>query len=744
MRTNCFIKFFLIGTVTLASFRLSAQKVDIPRTWKFKTGDDMRWAKADFDDSGWNTIKSGALWEDQGYDQYDGFAWYRTTIQIPSSLKQNAFLKDSLKFVLGKIDDSDQVYLNGTLVGQNAGYKSKDIKDVIVYDVERVYVIPANSPAIHWDQSNVLALRVWDHGGGGGMYEGDQYIAMVDIPDYIDIDMENATMKFPDQKKVEAGFNVKSLGKKRFDGKLHVQVKEPIHGNTLYDKTTMAQLGFNEPFHYDFTFTNAENSSILVTFTEKRSRKSVNASREVPYILTPPTPKTPKINGAKIVGVRPDSPFLFKIPATGEKPLNYDVIDLPKGLTVDHKTGNITGKMEREGNYKVMLVVSNQLGKAQSVFRILVGDQIALTPPMGWNSWNCWGLSVSDEKVRQSAAAMVKSGLVDHGWTYINIDDGWQKDHENGRIVTNDKFPDMQALGDYIHSLGLKFGIYSSPGPKTCGGFEGSYRYENADAQSYANWGIDYLKYDWCSYGQISPANPSLAELKKPYILMNDALKKNGRDIVFSLCQYGMGDVWKWGSEVGGNLWRTTGDIRDTWSSMYNIGFHQIEMASYAKPGNWNDPDMLIVGKVGWGPSLHNTRLTVNEQYTHISLWCLLSAPLLLGCDLSQLDDFTMNLLTNDEVLAVDQDPLGKQATPRITREDYQIWAKPMEDGTLAVGIFNTSAQMLNIQVPLLPLGITGKPLIHDLWRQKDLGRYGGNFEVIVPAHGVMLVSIKG
>ena len=614
--------------------------------------------------------------KDQGYDGYDGFAWYRTSVKIPVSLKDNAFLKDTLKFVLGKIDDSDQVYLNGVLIGQNAGYKSQNIQDVTVYNAKRVYKLPVNSPAIHWDKYNVLAVRVWNHGGGGGMYEGDQYIEMLDIPDYIQIDLQNAVLKFPDHKTVAAGFDVKSLMKKGFDGKLHVQVHEPVHGNTFYDKTVEAHLDYDKPFHYSFTFPNSENSTILVTFTEKQSGKSAQATREVPYILTPPAPKTPRINGAKVVGVRPNSPFLFKIPATGERPMNYNVTDLPQGLIVDRKTGIITGKVERPGNYQVMLTASNSLGTDKRLFRIEVGDQIALTPPMGWNSWNCWGLSVSDGKVRQSAKALVTSGLADHGWTYINIDDGWQKDHENGKIVPNDKFPDMKALGDYVHSLGLKYGIYSSPGPKTCGEFEGSYQYENADAQSYADWGIDYLKYDWCSYGQVAPANPSLADYKKPYILMNSALRKTGRDIVFSLCQYGMGDVWKWGGSVGGNLWRTTGDITDTWGSLYSIGFHQIGMAPYAKPGNWNDPDMLIVGKVGWSPALHNTRLTVNEQYTHISLWCLLSAPLLLGCDLDQLDEFTLSLLTNDEILAVNQDPMGAQATPRITREYYQVWAQ--------------------------------------------------------------------
>ncbi len=243
--------------------------------------------------------------------------------------------------------------------------------------------------------------------------------------------------------------------------------------------------------------------------------------------------------------------------------------------------------------------------------------------------------------------SFVNEGLRDHGWTYINIDDGWNmhKDAEPkrdslGRILPNEKFPDMKALGDAIHSLGLKMGIYSSPGPYTCGQYTGSYQFEQKDAHSYASWGVDYLKYDWCSYDQIA-RDTSLAERQKPYLVMKEALNQVNRDIVYSLCQYGMSKVWRWGAEVGGNLWRTTGDITDTWESLKEIGFSQIENQPFAGPGHWNDPDMLVVGWVGWGPNLHPTKLTPDEQYTHISLWCLLSAPLLLGCDLQQLDPFT-------------------------------------------------------------------------------------------------------
>jgi len=292
-----------------------------------------------------------------------------------------------------------------------------------------------------------------------------------------------------------------------------------------------------------------------------------------------------------------------------------------------------------------------------------------------------------------------------------------------------------------VHSLGLKIGLYSGPGPLTCGGCIASYQHEQQDAQSYGEWGFDYLKYDWCSYGEIEKGN-TLAGYMKPYQVMRAALDKVPRDILYSLCQYGMGNVWEWGDQVGGNCWRTTGDITDTWTSMAGIGFSQAGHEKYAGPGHFNDPDMLVVGKVGWGPSLHPTRLTPNEQYTHISLWCLLCSPLLIGCDMTQMDDFTMNLLTNDEVLEVSQDPLGRQAS-RVSKEGTaEVWAKDMEDGSKVVGLFNRSELEAPVKITWQALGISGKQMLRDLWRQKKLGEFRDQFEAKVPRHGVVLVRI--
>jgi len=486
----------------------------------------------------------------------------------------------------------------------------------------------------------------------------------------------------------------------------------------------------------------------------RREEKEFLRKDMVTLTLTPRSSPKPRINGAKVFGVRPGAPFLFTIAATGNRPMEFSAEGLPKGLTLDPGTGRMTGTLAENGEYVVTLRAKNTLGVAERRLRIVVGEHIALTPPLGWNSWNCFASDVDDAKVRSAADAMVRSGLVDHGWVYINIDDCWmvkpgsndpllqgEPRDRNGMINTNRKFPDMRSLGEYVHGKGLKLGIYSSPGPLTCAGFTASYQFEGHDARRWAEWGIDYLKYDWCSYGNIAK-DQSLPELKKPYFVMRSALGSARRDIVFSLCQYGMGNVWEWGAEVGGNCWRTTGDIEDTWESMSGIGFNQAGHERFAGPGHWNDPDMLVVGYVGWGPLLHPTRLTPHEQLTHITLWSLLASPLLIGCDMTRLDDFTLSLLTNDEVLEVNQDPLGKQAGRVARAGDLEVWAKEMEDGSKAVGLFNRGPREAKLTVRWSDLGIKGKRVVRDLWRQKDIGAFEGEFSAPVARHGTTLVRI--
>ncbi|MGE5294377.1 MAG: NPCBM/NEW2 domain-containing protein [Solirubrobacterales bacterium] len=482
--------------------------------------------------------------------------------------------------------------------------------------------------------------------------------------------------------------------------------------------------------------------------------QTLDAPKEEAVILTPKESPKPRINSARVFGVRPGSPVLYTIAASGQRPLWFSVESLPQSLSLNRETGQITGRLDKAGEYKVTMVATNDLGEAKKELRLVVGDTIALTPPMGWNSWNCWACAVDEKKIRESADAMIKSGLVNHGWQYINIDDCWMiklnsddatiggpRRDEAGRILTNKRFPDMKGLTDYVHGLGLKMGTYISPGPWTCAGFEGSWEHEQLDARQFAAWGFDYLKYDWCGYGSIKE-KPTLAEMQEPYRFMRMCLDRVDRDIVYSLCQYGMGDVWKWGAEVGGNCWRTTGDITDSWGSMAGIGFAQADHAPYASPGHWNDPDMLVVGLVGWGPSLHESRLTPNEQYTHISLWCLLCSPLLIGCDLTRIDEFTMNLLTNDEVLEVNQDPLGKQAARVVQEGSAEVWSKKMEDGSLAVGLFNRDEVPQTVTAKWSDLGVSGKMRVRDLWRQKDVGSFDSSFGAEIPRHGVMLVRL--
>ena len=390
----------------------------------------------------------------------------------------------------------------------------------------------------------------------------------------------------------------------------------------------------------------------------------------------------------------------------------------------------------------------NAHGTATQEFTLKVGNQIALTPPMGWNSWNCWGLSVSQEKVMSSAQAIIDKGLADYGYQYINIDDAWESDERNadGTIGTNEKFPDMKGLGDWLHGNGLKFGIYSSPGDRTCGGYLGSIDHEQQDAETYNKWGIDYLKYDWCGYGREYDKETyhSTASYLRPYLLMQKYLRDQPRDIFYSLCQYGMGNVWEWGEFVDANSWRTTGDITDTWRSMYDIGFvRQVKVQPYSKPGRWNDPDMLIVGKVGWSNNLRDSRLTPDEQYTHISLWTLLAANMLIGCDVSQIDDFTLNLLCNNEVNAINQDVLGIQAKQEIVDGDIQIWARPLADGSRAIGIFNVGTENMKVDFSryFQTLGISSLKSVRDLWRQQDLSTDDTTY--FIPSHGVKYIRVK-
>jgi alpha-galactosidase len=363
---------------------------------------------------------------------------------------------------------------------------------------------------------------------------------------------------------------------------------------------------------------------------------------------------------------------------------------------------------------------------------------LAATPPMGWNSWNHFESKVDDATVRAQADAMAASGMRDAGYVYVNIDDTWQGTRDaSGEIRPNSRFPDMKALADYVHSKGLKLGIYSSPGPKTCAGYEGSYGHEAQDAKTYAAWGIDYLKYDLCSMVPMMIATHSMEKAQAmqsdAYAKMGEALRATGRPIVYSFCQYGVGQVWRWAPALGGNLWRTTGDITDNYERMMFIGLGQAGLAPFAHPGAWNDPDMLEVGNGG---------MTADEYRSHMSLWALLAAPLLAGNDLAKMTPETLSILTNRGVLAIDQDALGKQGDRVWSEGPLELWAKPLARGAKAVGLFNTSEAPVLFEFAYKDIGMAPQT-VTDVWTGTASKPGGPTFKTLVPKHGVVLLRLE-
>ncbi|MDP4619665.1 MAG: NPCBM/NEW2 domain-containing protein [Sediminibacterium sp.] len=487
------------------------------------------------------------------------------------------------------------------------------------------------------------------------------------------------------------------------------------------------------------------------------------------YILTPAVAKTPRINSPKIFGAKPGSPFLFTVVATGEAPISYSADHLPNGLTIDSKTGIITGVLNKKGTYLVTMKANNNFGAAQKQLTIKIGDTISLTPPIGWNGWNSWARLIDREKVIASANAMVNMGLSKHGWTYINIDDGWQgyRTANNYALQPNKKFPDFKGMIDEIHSKGLKLGLYSTPWITSYAGFGGGssnfedgalpdsiinnkrsfryigkYRFEKQDAIQMAQWGVDYLKYDW---------RIELGSAER----MSEALKKSGRDIIYSLSNSAPFNLVKDWARVS-EAWRTGPDIRDSWLSLYVSAFTLDKWGPYGGPGHWNDPDMMILGNVTTGAKLHPTRLTPNEQYSHVSLFSLLAGPILIGCPIEQLDAFTLNLLSNDEVIEVNQDPLGKSARLFLEEQGVQVWLKPLEQGAYAVGIFNTAdfgktpasyfrwedEQSANYNLYFNKLKLKGLFNVRNVWTQKEIAANAKSFKATVPHHGVVLLKL--
>jgi len=489
-------------------------------------------------------------------------------------------------------------------------------------------------------------------------------------------------------------------------------------------------------------------------------------------VLTPRPGPAPRLNGPTIDGCRPGHPFIYRIPCQGQRPLRFSAVGLPATLQLDEATGIITGKAPDAGQYRVTLRAVNSTGEATRLLRIVAGGTLALTPPMGWNHWYTHYDRITDKLVREAAEVMVSSGMADVGYQYVNIDDCWMNAPRNndplrvgplrdasGIILPNKHFPDMKALTDFIHAKGLKAGIYTSPGPFTCGGFAAAFRHEQQDARTFAEWGFDFLKYDWCSYGGIAKSGsaddsniphwgdqpPNLPAYQYPYRLMGDLLKQQPRDIVFNLCQYGMGDVWEWGADVGGHCWRTSGDLGFELNRITEVALKNSEHRAWSRPGSWNDPDYIQIGQIGSAKDMGEPGpcgLSPNEQYTYMALWSLMAAPLVFSGDMGKLDDFTLNVLCNPEVIDINQDALGQGAAPVALTPATYLMVKELEDGGKAVGLFNRGDHAMAVTASWPVLGLHGPVTVRDVWRQQDLGSANGSFTAKVPKHGVVMVRI--
>lgn len=726
------------------SLAANAQNIEITRA-KFHTGDNPAWKSTAFNDNNWQEISTTDSWNKQNIKLVRSYAWYRIKFIPRKKDFAGKNLKYGLNLCIRYIDDADETFLNGKPVGKTGGMPSDKNGYFGAWDTPRKYNIPANTGLIKWDKENVLAIRVYNEGDDGGISGTPIHFEIQDNPlDGVKLLTEQKTFA------AESRFDVKFDN--TFDcaqkGMLTAEMTNVETNAVSHISTRQVNIKGKQSKTFSFALPNENTSRLKITYKDNDTGKEIEQTLFTKYILTPQAPATPHINNALVYGVSPEKPVILRVAASGEKPMKYSAKNLPQGLSIDSVRGVVYGSVRNRGDYNVTLEAVNAKGKDAKTITIKVGDKIALTPPMGWNSWNCWGLGVTKQKVLESANTMIEKRLADYGYNYVNIDDGWESETRDskGYISTNEKFSDMKELGDWLHSHGMKFGIYSSPGDLTCGGYLGTLNHEKEDTEVWNSWGVDYLKYDCCGYTKniAEDKDKSAATQLEPYLKMERELRRLPRDVFYNVA-WGAENVCRWAYGVDGNSWRTTDDIRDTWESISDIGFRQqADKWAYSLPGHWNDPDMLVVGKVGgWGGTLHDSQLTADEQYTHISLWALLAAPLLIGCDISQIDDFTFNLLCNNEVIAVDQDILGKQAKQEIVDGEIQIWKRPLYDGSYAVGIFNLGNRFAKVDLGkyFSKLGIEKLKSARDLWRQQDLNT--SDTETNIPPHGVKLMKIS-
>lgn len=527
-------------------------------------------------------------------------------------------------------------------------------------------------------------------------------------------------------------------------------------------------------------------AATLTANGQKAVKKGVYDARTAEWqILTPPAPEAPRINGPKIYGGRPGKIFLYRIPCEGLRPVSFKAEGLPSGLTLDSEKGIITGTTPQEkGTYEIKFTATNKKGSASRDFKIVVGDKIALTPPMGWNTWGGHMLKVSNDLMKRAADIIVNKGLADVGFQYISIDDCWMRidpdffsknkemfakrtpgfpfekvvgppRDECGRILTNSFFPDMKEMTDYIHSFGLKAGIYSGPGPQTCQLFVSSFGYEASDAKQFSDWGFDLLKYDMCSYRDIMTrlnkalpeGSPEISEITiwQP---MSDFLYNQNRDMIYNLCQYGRQNPWLWAPEINIQTWRTGDDLNHNVETYFKVALRVMkDLRDYSKPGQWNDPDFMYIGKI------HDYRnkmappqeipLNSNQRYQYVSLWSMITVPYFFSANMDELDDFTVGLLRNADLVNVNQDELGHVAEVVRETEKEVVIMKKLADGSMAVGLFNRdpSADRL-ISLKWEEVGMPGERMVRDLWRQKELGKAKDGLSVNISPDGCAVLRI--
>ena len=550
-------KLFLVALLALMGLQVSAQnreavanaseKISVSKGL-FMLGDNMNWANPEFDDSSWKEFSITKYWNEQGLPyHHDSYAWYRIHVNIPKSLLESASQQNVVIFNIPKADDVDECYLNGKLIGSTGLMPTDTAGYLGAYEKERYYAVDAKKGGIRWDEDNVIAVRIYNRDNSGGLYDNPLNIYCPNAADGLSMRLTDTNVR-----KYHYDIEINNKYATSASGKLEVAITDRETGDVVKSINKKITIKRNKPTVVSVPYSMDKMYQLTATYTDAKTGKVISENRQLKYALTPPAPAAPRFNGAPVFGVTPGHPIIYRFPVSGERPMKFACDDLPEGLQLTVNDGVLSGNIAEAGDLTFTVTAENAKGKASQTFTLKVGKNlIGQTPPMGWNSWNCWGLSVSQEKVISSAQALIDKGLADHGYNYINIDDGWEAAERtpDGKLYANEKFPSMKGMIDWLHERGLKFGIYSTPGARTCGGYQGSLGYEKEDAEVYNEWGVDYLKYDWCSYENERRKNNDwgFASCVRPYLLMQKYLRQQPRDIFYSLGPLGGRQVYLWG-----------------------------------------------------------------------------------------------------------------------------------------------------------------------------------------------------